>query len=336
VTSHPANSRPVPAGVVAAVRRFNRFYTARARLLGQRHQGSPFTLAEVRLLFELAHRPQCTAAELCQDLGLDAGYVSRVLAGFRRRRLVARRASPTDKRESILTMTAKGRAAFATLDRGAAAEVRELLAPLPDGDRRRVADAMQAIEAALDGREPSPLPTAVSPTPPSAAHGAVILRDPRPGDLGWVIERHGALYAAEYGYDARFEGLVAGVIGEFVTTFDPSCERCWIAERDGERLGSVFLVRKDATTAKLRLLLVEPTARGLGLGRTLVEACTAFARACGYAAIELWTQSELVAARAIYVREGYELVASEPHAMFGKHCVAETWLKQITTTASEG
>lgn len=334
MASRPSKSPPVPAGIVAAVRRFNRFYTARARLLGQRHQGSPFTLAEVRLLFELAHRPQCTAAELRRDLGLDAGYVSRVLAGFRRRGLVARRASPTDKREAILTMTAKGRAAFATLDRGAATEVREMLAPLPDADRRRVADAMQAIEAALDGRQRRLIPTAASPTPPAAAPGAVILRAPRPGDLGWVVERHGALYAAEYGYDARFEGLVAGVIGEFVAKFDPSCERCWIAERDGERLGSVFLVRKDATSAKLRLLLVEPAARGLGLGRLLVQACTAFARECGYAAIELWTQSELVAARGIYVREGYELVASEPHAMFGKDCVAETWLKQITTTAN--
>ena len=313
------SAHPVAAGVVAAVRRFNRFYTARARLLGQRHQGTPLTLADVRLLFELAHRPQCTAAELRRDLGLDAGYVSRVLAGFRRRGLIARRPSPTDRREAILTMTAKGRAAFAPLDHGAAAEVRELLAPLPPACQQRVADAMATIERELDGA--------------AVGAGHVMLRPPNPGDLGWVVERHGALYAQEYGYDARFEGLVAGVIGEFVAKFDASCERCWIAERDGERLGSVFLVRKDATTAKLRLLLVEPAARGLGLGRMLVQACTAFARECGYSAIELWTQSELVAARGIYVREGYELVAQEPHAMFGKACTAETWVKQITTTA---
>lgn len=307
---------------VAAVRRFNRFYTARARLLSPRHQGSPFGLGEMRILFELAHRERATAGELCRDLALDAGYVSRVLRAFRRKGLVTRVRDAADARRQLLTLTAKGRAAFAPLNRGAANEVREMLATIEPGRRARVVTAMATIERELADERPA------------HAQAAFTLRQPLPGDLGWVVERHGVLYAKEYGYDHRFEGLVGTIVGDFAKHIDPARERCWIAVRDGERVGSVFLVKKTKTVAKLRLLLVEPSARGIGLGRALVHACTEFAREAGYAAIELWTQEELTAARAIYVKAGYELVSKRAHAMFGSPAVAETWRLRLTTKAS--
>jgi DNA-binding MarR family transcriptional regulator/N-acetylglutamate synthase-like GNAT family acetyltransferase len=290
------------------VRRFNRFYTARADLLGDQHLGSAFSLGEMRLLFELAHRRSPTAADLRRDLRLDKGYVSRVLHDFRRRGLISRTASKRDGREALLTLTPKGREAFAPLNKEAAAQMAAMLGGLAPAAQETVVTAMETIERAL-----------------GVVRGPIALRHPRPGDLGWVVHRHGALYAAEYGYDHRFEGLVARIVGEFTEARDPKRERCWIAEQDGARVGCVFLVRKSSTVAKLRLLLIEPSARGQGLGQRLVGACTAFARGAGFKAIELWTQSELVAARTLYEREGYTLVDSAKHAMFGKACVSETW-----------
>ena len=304
----------VPSARVAAVRRFNRFYTARADLLGDRHQGSPFSLGEMRVLFEIAHRDLPTAAELCRDLRLDAGYLSRVLRDFRRRGLVTRTASTTDAREALLALTPKGQVAFAPFDEGAARQMREMLGTLASAEQKSVVAAMHVIESALS----------TAPTPAS-----ITLRRPLPGDLGWVVHRHGTLYASEYGYDERFEGLVSKVVGEFVDHFDAKRERCWIADVGGVPVGSVFLVKKTDTVAKLRLLLIDPAARGHGLGKRLVRECTRFARSRGYEAIELWTQSELLAARTLYEREGYALVATETHAMFGSKGVAETWRLEL-------
>ena len=305
---------PAPtAAQVSAVRRFNRIYTARADLLTTGHLGSEFALAEVRILFELAHREGATAADLCRDLGLDKGYVSRVLRGFARRGYLTRNAAPDDARRSLLALTARGRAAFAPLERAAGDRVRGLLARIPEAARPRVVAAMTDIAATV-ATERSP----------------VVLRAPRPGDLGWVVQRHGALYAEEYGYDERFEALVATIVAEFVEKRDPERERCWIAELDGAPVGSVFLVRLKGRVAKLRLLLVEPSARGAGVGRKLVHACTMFARRAGYRAIELWTQEELTAARKIYMAEGYRLVSTFRHRMFGPPAVAETWRLELT------
>lgn len=305
---------PAPTATqVSAVRRFNRIYTTRADLLTTGHLGSEFALAEVRILFELAHREGATAADLCRDLGLDKGYVSRVLRGFARRGYLTRSAAPNDARRSLLALTSTGRAAFAPLERAASARVRGLLATIPEAARPRVVAAMTDIAATV-----------------ATARSPVVLRAPRPGDLGWVVQRHGALYAEEYGYDERFEALVAKIVGEFVEKRDPKRERCWIAELDGAPVGSVFLVRLKGRVAKLRLLLVEPSARGAGVGRKLVHACTTFARRAGYRAIELWTQEELTAARKIYMAEGYRLVSTFRHRMFGPPAVAETWKLELT------
>jgi DNA-binding MarR family transcriptional regulator/N-acetylglutamate synthase-like GNAT family acetyltransferase len=299
------------AAQVAAVRRFNRFYTARARLLADDHLGSAFSLGEVRLLYELAHRDRPTASELCRDLNLDAGYVSRILASFRRKRLVARTPSPDDRRQARLALTAKGRKAFAPLERQAGKRMREMLAELAPEARAGLVRAMATVQEALAA--------------PVLVTGTVTFRAPRPGDLGWIVQRHGELYWDEWQYDQCFEALVATIVGDFMKNLDPDRERCWIAELDGERVGSVFLVKKSETTAKLRLLLVEPSARGHGIGAKLVRLCTDFARSAGYSEITLWTQSELVAARKLYVHEGYQLVDTKPHEDFGKPCVAETW-----------
>lgn len=307
---------------VAAVRRFNRTYTARANLLAEAHLDSAFSLAEVRLLFELAHRHRAAATDLCRDLRLDKGYVSRVLRRFRHRGLVRSAPSPADRRVAVLSLTRAGRAAFARLNAAASARVRAMLAPLSPVTRGKVLDAMAAIGAALGERA-----TTRAGARPAAS--VTVLRRPRPGDLGWVVQRHGALYAREYGYDERFEALVAKIVAEFVGTLDPKRERCWIAEQDGRPVGSVFLVRQKGRVARLRLLFVDPSARGAGVGRRLVHACTAFARAAGYTAIELWTQEELTAARTLYQREGYRLVSKQRHAMFGRPAVAETWRLEL-------
>jgi DNA-binding MarR family transcriptional regulator/GNAT superfamily N-acetyltransferase len=300
-----------PAERVAAVRRFNRLYTRRIGVLHEGLLDSPYSLAEVRVLYELAHRTGVAARDLALDLGLDAGYLSRILKAFERRGLVRREQAAGDARRRVLSLTAQGRRAFAPLDRRSQAEVAAMLAPLTESAQSRLTGAMQAIEALLE--------------PPDAAAIPYVLRPHRPGDMGWVIQAHGEFYAHDYGWDERFEALVAHIAAEFIEKFDPKRERCWIAERDGERVGSVFLVRKSATVAKLRLLIVDRKARGLGLGKALVNECILFARDRGYRKITLWTQQNLAAARGIYEAAGFRLVASEPHAMFGVPLVGETW-----------
>jgi DNA-binding MarR family transcriptional regulator/GNAT superfamily N-acetyltransferase len=296
---------------IVAVRRFNRFYTQKIGVLGERLLNSPFSLAEARVLYELALREQATATELRQDLGLDPGYLSRILAGFARRGLISRVSSETDRRQRHLSLTQTGRDAFAPLDARSCQEIGTLLARLPEPDRRRLVAAMEEVERLLG-----------SPSPPKVPY---LLRPPAPGDIGWVISRHGALYAQEYGFDQEFEALVAEIAAKFITEFDHRRERCWIAERDGEPVGSVFLVKGSDRTAKLRLLLVEPSARGLGIGARLVAECIRFARQSNYQEITLWTQSVLVAARHIYQTAGFRLIRSEPHHSFGQDLVGETW-----------
>ncbi|HLU64689.1 MAG TPA: bifunctional helix-turn-helix transcriptional regulator/GNAT family N-acetyltransferase [Kofleriaceae bacterium] len=296
---------------IAAVRAFNRFYTARVGALGDGLLDSQHSLAEVRVLYELAHRDGPAASEITAALGLDRGYLSRILRRLERAGLVARRRSTDDARRSVLRLTGKGRSAFAELDARADDEIAALLAGLAPADRDRLVGATRTIHRLLAPREPG--------------GAAATLRGPRPGELGWVVHRHGALYAAEYGWDERFEGLVAGVVASFAARRDPARERCWIAERDGEPVGSVFLVAKTATVAQLRLLLVEPSARGLGIGARLVDECTAFARAAGYRSIVLWTNDVLHAARRIYQAAGYRLVDEAPHQLFGEGLVGQTW-----------
>jgi DNA-binding MarR family transcriptional regulator/predicted N-acetyltransferase YhbS len=298
---------------VAAMRRFSRFYTRRIGVLQARFLDSPFSLAEARVLYELAQRARPTASELGQALGLDAGYLSRILAGFESRGLLGRRPSPSDGRRSLLRLTAKGRRAFASLDRRSRDETAALLAPLAAGEQGRLVGALQTVERLLGGV-------------PVAAGGPYVLRSLRPGDIGWVVHRHAVLYAREYGWDERFEALVAGIAAKFIAGHDPARERCWIAERDGEIVGSVLLVRQSRTVAKLRLLLVEPAARGHGIGARLVDECIRFARQAGYRRIMLWTNDVLAAARRLYEKAGFRLLRAEPHHSFGHDLVGETWV----------
>jgi DNA-binding MarR family transcriptional regulator/GNAT superfamily N-acetyltransferase len=294
---------------ISAVRAFTRFYTTRVGVLDQQLLKSPFSLSEARVLYELANREDPSAKAIGTELGLDAGYLSRIVQKFEEDGLLTRRPSPSDRRQYRLTLTAKGRQSFSKLDRRSHAEVGEMLAPLSDGDRQRLTGAMATIRRLLAGSDASP----------------AILREPRPGDMGWVVQSHGALYASEYGWDASFEALVAEIAAKFLHSFDASRERCWIAEIEGQQVGSVFLVRESDEVAKLRLLLVDPAARGQGLGRRLVGACIGFARACGYRKITLWTQSILVSARNIYRDTGFVLVNAEPHRSFGQSLTGETW-----------
>jgi DNA-binding MarR family transcriptional regulator/N-acetylglutamate synthase-like GNAT family acetyltransferase len=304
-----APSPPVAARI-AAVRRFNRFYTRRIGVLQQGLLASRFSLAEARVLWELAHRDAPTASALGRDLGLDAGYLSRMLRSLAARGLVRKARSAVDGRQSLLSLTPAGRRAFARLDAASAREVGALLAPLPALRQRELTAAMATIERLLA---------------PAAAAPACTLRAHRPGDVGWVVHRHGALYAEEYGWDATFEALVAEIGAKFIRDFRPARERCWIAERDGEIVGSVFVVEKSPTVAQLRLLLVEPSARGLGLGRRLTDECIGFARAAGYRKLTLWTNSILHAARRIYETAGFRLVGEEPHRSFGHDLVGQHW-----------
>jgi len=264
------------------------------------------------VLYELASREHAIASELTRELGLDAGYLSRILRGFRRRGLLEATRSRADGRRTELRLTKRGRAAFGTLDTRSADDIGTLLAPLPVADQERLVSAMATVERLLGDQKGAPA-------------GGYILREPRAGDLGWVVARHGALYAEEYGWNAEFEGLVAGIVGKYVEHLDPKRERCWIAERDGENVGCVFVVRHTATVAKLRLLLVEPKARGLGIGKRLVDECVTFTRAAGYKQLRLWTNSVLRAARHIYESAGFELFEESAHHSFGKDLVGETW-----------
>jgi DNA-binding MarR family transcriptional regulator/N-acetylglutamate synthase-like GNAT family acetyltransferase len=298
------------AGRIEAVRRFNRFYTRRIGALRRGLAGSPFPLPEARVLYELAHRDGATASEIGRDLALDAGYLSRLLGGLRRRGLVRAQPAPGDARASRLSLTQKGSAAFGRLDARTREQIGGMLRDLPEAGQQRVVDAMGTLEGLLDG---------------ARAPGAVALRPPRPGDMGRVVQLHGELYAREFGYDSTFEALVAEIVADYVREYDPALERCWIAERDGNVVGSVFLVKKSRQVAKLRLLILAPEARGAGLGARLVGECIAFARAAGYRKMVLWTQSHLAAARGIYKSAGFSKTGSEKHHSFGKRLVAETW-----------
>lgn len=300
-----------PEQAVAAVRAFNRFYTRKLGVLDQQLLKSPFSLSEARVLYELAHRQDLSAKEIGAELGLDAGYLSRIVQNFDEADLISRDPLPSDRRQYRLALTAKGRQAFAKLERSTNTEVAALLEGLPPGGKARLTGAMAEIERLLGES--------------GGASAPAILREPRPGDMGWVVQSHGALYAREYGFDSSFEGLVAEIAAKFLASFDASRERCWIADIDGAQVGSVFLVRHTDDIAKLRLLLVDPAGRGQGLGHRLVGECVTFARACGYRRITLWTQSILMAARKIYQDAGFKLVATEPHRSFGQDLIGETW-----------
>ena len=295
---------------ISAVRAFNRFYTRELGVLGQRLHASPFSLSEARVLYELAHRDGVAAKEIGIELDLDAGYLSRIVQKFDDDGLINRKPLPADRRQHQLKLTTKGRQAFAKLDRSSHDDVAKMLRSLSETERRRLMAAIATIEDLLGAARTSRPAT---------------LREPQPGDMGWVVQSHGAQYAGEYGFDSSFEALVAEIVAKFLTSFDASRERCWIAEIDGTQVGSVFLVRHDDEVAKLRLLLVEPAGRGHGLGKRLVGECIAFARACGYRKITLWTQSVLTSARKIYQQAGFVLVASDPHRSFGQSLIGETW-----------
>jgi DNA-binding MarR family transcriptional regulator/GNAT superfamily N-acetyltransferase len=296
---------------VAAVREFNRFYTSRIGVLDEGYLSSGLSLTEVRVLYELAHRGSATASELGRDLGIDAGYLSRILRGFSRRGLLGGAPAKGDARKTILRLTARGKATVTPLEAKARDQIGGLLESVPVAEQERLVASMRIVERAL---RPGP-----HETPKST------FRSHRPGDMGWVVERHGALYSQEYGWDETFEALVADIVAKFIAHLDPERERCWIAELDGERVGCVFCVKKLKTVAKLRLLLVEPQARGLGIGARLVDECIRFARAAGYRELVLWTNDVLVAARKIYERAGFELIESERHRSFGKALVGQTW-----------
>ena len=296
---------------VAAVRAFNRFYTRQIGLLQQGLLDSRFSLTEARILYELAHRDSATATDIRDALGVDTGYLSRLLGRFESDGLIVKSRDAEDGRRSHLALTAAGRDAFAGLDAASSREIGAMLARLDDRDQRRLTGCMAAIETLLAPRPAGPTP--------------FVLRPHQPGDMGWVVERHASLYAWEYGWDGSFEGFCAEIVAAFLRDFDPRREACWIAEVDGERAGAVFLVAQSETVAKLRLLIVDPKARGLGIGKRLIEECLRFARRTGYEKITLWTNDILHAARAIYEKAGFELVNEERHHSFGKDLVGQTW-----------
>jgi len=301
-----------PAARVQAVRRFNRFYTRQIGVLQDGWLGSAFSLPEARVLYELAHHDQPTATDIGRELGLDAGYLSRMLRSLDQRGFVRRTRSRADGRSAHLSLTRTGQSALARLNQQTEADVAARLRTLSAADQRRLVDAMQAIEGLLGA--------------PREAPAAYLLRPPQAGDLGWIVHRQAVLYAEEWGYNEAFEALVAEIVGAFVKNLRPETERCWVAERDGEVVGSVFLVRKSETVSKLRLLYVEPSTRGLGIGSRLIDECVRFARQAGYRKMTLWTQSELDAARRLYKKAGFTLTAKKTHDSFGrKNLVAETW-----------
>lgn len=298
---------------VTGVRQFNRFYTRQIGLLRQGMLGTPFSLTEGRVLYEIGRRGKATAAELVAELCLDPGYLSRLVRGFVTAGLVVSTRSATDRRQSILTLTDRGRETFATLDRRSSEEIAILLERLGEDEQRRLLAAMATIQ------------TLLAPAAAPAARDAVVLRPHRADDLSWVLARHAAIYGREYGWGIQFTVMVAGIIAEFKPGRDPAREGCWIADLDGEPVGSVMLVDGGGGVAKLRLLIVEPQARGRGIGRRLVEHCIGFARAAGYQKITLWTQSVLTGARRIYEDAGFVRVESRPHCSFGVDLIGETW-----------
>ncbi|AZO47671.1 MAG: GNAT family N-acetyltransferase [Mesorhizobium sp.] len=305
IHDHPGKER------TDAVRAFNRFYTRQIGLLDEGLLKSPFSLTEARVLYELAHHDGLVASDLVRDLGLDAGYVSRLLKKFEERGLAERAATEADARRSSIALTQVGRDAFAPLNKDSHAQVQALLDKLPPAEQDRLVKAMGTVQRLL-GDLPEP-------------RVPYVLRPLQVGDIGWVTRRQGLIYAQDYGWDETYEALVAEILAEFVRKFDPKWERAWIAEREGEVVGSVFLVRKSDAVAKLRLLYVEPSARGLGIGKRLVDECIGFARAKGYRTLTLWTNDILVSARRIYQAAGFELAEEERHHSFGKDLVGQTW-----------
>ncbi|HEX6496951.1 MAG TPA: helix-turn-helix domain-containing GNAT family N-acetyltransferase [Acidobacteriaceae bacterium] len=304
---------PVAEETVSRFRRFTRFYTRLVGTLQDGILGSSLSLAEARVLYELANQQAPTAKDVASALGLDPGYLSRILSRFQKDALLKRAASREDARRQTLQLTRKGLALFQDLNHRSDLQAQGVLSPLKPEQRESLVASMGRIEALLGNGAADPK--------------AFTLRQHRPGDMGWVVHREGALYAQEYGWDERFEALAARVVAGFIDHFDPACERCWIAEREGESLGHIFLVKHPDRpgVAKLRLLLVEPAARGMGLGHALVAECIRFAREAGYQKITLWTQSILTAAHRIYHDAGFRLVHQEPHHSFGKDLIAQTW-----------
>lgn len=313
-------SRPGIDGQVKAIRAFNRFYTRKIGVVDGM-ASSPFSLAEARVLYELAHREKPTATDIRKELGLDAGYMSRILRDFERRKLVAREQSKTDERQRFLSLTAKGRRAFAPLDERSNRDVVAMIEAVSPAGRKRLIEAVETVRRLLgDTTEAVGIP--------------YLLRMHQPGDMGWVVYRQAILYSEEYGWDGSYEGLAAEIVAKFIKNYDPKWERAWIAEKDGERVGAVFVAKESDQTAKLRLLHVEPQARGLGIGKRLVEECIRFARQAGYQKLTLWTQSILHAARHIYQQAGFHVIREEKHHSFGKDLTAETWELTLRTTAT--
>ena len=297
---------------IDAVRAFNRFYTRRIGVLNEGLLRSPYSLTEARVLFELSRRSEATASDLSADLNADTGYMSRVVTRLEEKGLLKRMRASEDGRRRLLCLTARGRSVFETLDKSSREEVRAMLAVKSAEDCRRLCGAMRSIESILDDTaRPSDTP--------------YVLRQHGPGDIGWIVYRHGVLYSDEYRFDETFEALVADILARFVASYDPKRERIWIAELDGKRVGSVVIAKDGEDVAQLRLFLVEPEARGHGIGTRLVDECIRFSRTAGYGKISLWTQSVLDAARRIYIRAGFRLVREEPHRSFGHDLVAETW-----------
>lgn len=300
-----------PISRVRAVRVFNRFYTQRIGVLGRGLLHSPYSLTEVRVLYELANGRNLTATDIQRLLDLDPGYLSRILRTFERSGMLVRKRSKNDGRQSLVRLTARGRKVFSGLDSRQSSEVGKMLEPISERGRETLIASMQAIETVLIGR--------------NTDEAEVSIRTHNPGDMGWVMFRHGVLYDREYGWDERFEALVGEIVVSFMKNFDPELERCWIAEIDGARVGSIFLVKDTNTIAKLRLLLVEPSARGHGVGKLLVRECIDFARKAGYRKLTLWTNSVLDAARHIYEAAGFELVKEEEHNSFGHKLTGQYW-----------
>lgn len=301
---------------VESVRHFNRFFTRQIGVLREGLLHSPYSLTEARIIFELAHQNGMTATDLCRELGLDPGYLSRILARLELQGLLEKVRSESDGRQRLLSLTADGKEAFGVLDQRSSDEVGERLHDLSERDQQRLIKAMDTIESILSSGFKYSEP--------------YVLRPHEPGDMGWVAHRHGVLYAQEYGWDESFEALVAQIVSDFINNFDAQRERCWIAEMDGEIVGSIFVVKASETVAKLRLLLVEPKVRGLGVGSRLIAECIRFARRRGYTKLVLWTNDVLVQARRLYEKAGFTLVAQEPHHSFGHDLVGETWELQLT------
>lgn len=303
---------------IGKVRTFNRFYTSVIGALRGGLLDTPYSLTEARVIFELAQRDASDVAHLRRALDIDAGYLSRILARFESDGLVARARSTADGRRRVITLTERGGSIFALLDERSAQEIDHLLSGLKDDDQRRLVEAMNLIRALLEG---------------STATPAIVIRQPGPGDFGWVVQRHGALYAREYGWDETFESLVARIVADYIERRDPLRDSAWIAEVDGEPVGCVFCVNQDTAIAQLRLLLVEPSARGLGIGSRLVEECVRFARNRGYERMTLWTNDVLVEARRLYERAGFHLVDEDAHHSFGNDLVGQTWELDLSTTS---